>query len=392
MFFSKWFQNDRQPRGVESEPTPFLQYGLAILSVLAATLLSYIALYLEPSGVHSLFLFYFTAVMVSAWFGGLGPGCVAIGMSTFLLHNLSPYDNSLAYADYVRFLLFMIITLLLSSLHVRRKQAEGLLLAAQEELRIARQIQEQLFPLHSPKIPGFDIAGTTLAATSANGDYYDYFDLVDGSLGVAVGDVSSHGLGPALLMAETRAYLRALALAHDNVGTILTLANHALCEDTHAKHFISVFLARLDPSARTLIYAAAGMVGYIMNKDGSTRELDSTGMPLGIDESETIELGSTFRLQTGQLAIFITDGTYEARSPSGEFFGLERVLRTVSNNRDCSAKEIVDILCRTILDFVGNRKERDDITIVVLKVEPVPVEVPAKTPLAQSAVTESGRM
>ena len=95
-------------------------------------------------------------------------------------------------------------------------------------------------------------------AELTGGDYFDYFPLLGGGVGVAIGDVCGHGFGPALLMAATRAYLRALALTNARVGDILSLANRALAADVDDGRFVTLFLARLDPAARTLVYANAG--------------------------------------------------------------------------------------------------------------------------------------
>ena len=99
---------------------------------------------------------------------------------------------------------------------------------ASEEFRAAQEIQQRLYPLRSPALPGFDIAGALYPAKATAGDYFDYIPMLDGCLGIVVGDVSSHGMGPALLMSETRACLRTLAQTHCDVGEILTRANRVL--------------------------------------------------------------------------------------------------------------------------------------------------------------------
>src|SRR5688500_129574 len=103
--------------------------------------------------------------------------------------------------------------------------------ATEADLRVAQQIQKKLFPRAGPQVAGFDVGGGSYPAVATGGDYYDYFPLCDGSLGIAIGDVSGHGLGPALLMASLRASLRSLARSQADVGEVLRLANDLVCED-----------------------------------------------------------------------------------------------------------------------------------------------------------------
>src|SRR5947209_12617741 len=114
------------------------------------------------------------------------------------------------------------------------------------EIRIARQIQQKLFPAAPLPLAGFDLSGASFPAEATGGDYFDYIPLRDGCLGVVSGVVSGHGLGPALLMAETRAYLRAFLVMHTDVGEIAGLLNRALASDAPEGHFATLLLGRLD--------------------------------------------------------------------------------------------------------------------------------------------------
>ena len=124
-------------------------------------------------------------------------------------------------------------------------------------------------------------------AKDAAGDYFDYISMVDGCLGIVVGDVSSHGMGPALLMSETRACLRTLAQSQCDVGEILTRANRVLAVDTGDFHFVTLALVRLDRRDRSITYASAGQRGYVLRAAGQVTVLDSTSIPLGV-EAETV--------------------------------------------------------------------------------------------------------
>src|SRR5438132_447490 len=151
-----------------------------------------------------------------------------------------------------------------------------------EEIRLARKIQQKLFPVAPLPTLGFDISGVSCPAEATGGDYFDYIPMRDGGLGVVIGDVSGHGFGPALLMAELRAYLRAFLLTRTDVGEIVGLLNRALADDAPEGHFATLLLARLDPANRSFVYASAGhMPGYILAPSGEVKAvLGATGIPL----------------------------------------------------------------------------------------------------------------
>src|SRR6266481_5382302 len=107
----------------------------------------------------------------------------------------------------------------------QRKQAENQLRQTQEQFRVAREIQQRLFPKFAPRFGPFEIAGASIPAEATGGDYFDYLPMADGCLGIVVADVTGHGVGPALLMAETRAYLRTLVTGAMDAGDILTRTN-----------------------------------------------------------------------------------------------------------------------------------------------------------------------
>jgi sigma-B regulation protein RsbU (phosphoserine phosphatase) len=163
----------------------------------------------------------------------------------------------------------------------QRRRTEEMLEASREEFRTARAIQRRLLP-SLPGLRGFDLAGMSYCAGEACGDYFDYIPMRDGRLGIAIGDVSGHGLAPALLIASTRAYLRAFCQTHDDVGEILVLANRVLAEDLKDENYVTLLLACLDPQRRCLVYASAGHpTAYILDRAGMLKaRLDSTGVPL----------------------------------------------------------------------------------------------------------------
>jgi sigma-B regulation protein RsbU (phosphoserine phosphatase) len=249
-----------------------------------------------------------------------------------------------------------------------RENAEETLRMTAAKFRVARDIQRSLFPAQSPQIAELEIAGMTKPAEETGGDFFDYLRMPDGTLAVAVADVSSHGLGSALLMAETRAYLRALALSRADIGEILTLMNRILVEDVAGKHFVTLFLARFDPARRLMRYVAAGHAGYLLDPGGGTRTLDSTGLPLGIEKEIVFQSGSEIELTPGQVVFICTDGIQEAQSPNMQMFGTRRALEAVRRHLDGAAEEMLQGLSQAVTAHIATREQHDDITMVVVKV------------------------
>jgi sigma-B regulation protein RsbU (phosphoserine phosphatase) len=240
------------------------------------------------------------------------------------------------------------------------------------EMRLARTVQQKLYPNVSPALPGFDIAGAAFPADHTCGDYYDVLRLPCGLLIVAVGDVSGHGFGAALLMAETRAYLRSLAQRTSDLGEILAALNTFLLEDTEDQRFVTLMLARLDPEERTVSYASAGHInGYAIDGNGATKlVLVSTSPPLGLFPDAVFPTKGALPLETGDTLVLLTDGVTETENRKGEAFEAERALRCVAEARGESAGEIVRRLHAAVMAFAAEEPQRDDITAVVCRVRP----------------------
>jgi sigma-B regulation protein RsbU (phosphoserine phosphatase) len=173
-------------------------------------------------------------------------------------------------------------------------------------------------------------------------------------------------------MAETRAYLRAFALTCADVGTLLTRSNQRLAGDLVGDHFVTLFLLRLDPGTRSLLYASAGHCpGYVLDRRGRTKAvLASTGCPLGIDLANEFPAGAPTTLEPGDLVLLFTDGIVEAMPPDGKQFGVERTLDIVRAHQQEAPEAILDALFLAVGDFSGHQLH-DDITAVILKAEAV---------------------
>ena len=161
-------------------------------------------------------------------------------------------------------------------------------LEIEQEIKTALRIQLALYPKQMPEIPGFDFAAICLPCSKASGDYFDFIPN-ENRLGIAVGDVSGHGLAPALEMVATRAVLRATMLNESNPAECLTRLNRVLVEDLPDDMFVTLFLGSLDPNHRTLTYAAAGHDAIVLSANGNLRRLNSTGTVLGLNSAARFE-------------------------------------------------------------------------------------------------------
>lgn len=250
----------------------------------------------------------------------------------------------------------------------RRHQAERAMLDTSEEFRAAGEIQQRLYPVEPPKLPDLDIAGAVFPAKATAGDYFDYIPMADGAWAIVVGDVSSHGMGPALLMSETRACLRTLAQSCGDPGEILTRTNRVLAADAGDFHFVTLAMVRIDPRDHAMTYASAGQRGYLFHSDGQVSILESTALPLGVRLDTVVPCSPQRLLEPGELLTFFTDGVVEAESPGRVRFGYPRALEVIRAEREKPAAGIVAALHTELRDFSHGMPQRDDITIVVVKV------------------------
>ncbi|GDY21783.1 hypothetical protein LBMAG56_31300 [Verrucomicrobiota bacterium] len=250
------------------------------------------------------------------------------------------------------------------------KRAKAQLHENEEQFRVAREIQQRLFPKSAPQLAGIEIAGFSVPADAIGGDYFDYIPLLRGRWGFVVGDVTGHGLGPSLLMAETRACLRVLAQTHEAAGDILSQANRMLSGDVGDERFVTLLLASIDPVARTLNFANAGHpAALLFDRDGIVKAtLKRSGPPLGVRSHSVYATSSELPLLPGDLLLLMTDGIEEAMSPTEEFFGTERASAVVRGHRNEPAAAIVAALAAAVGDFSRTTVQLDDLTAIVVKV------------------------
>jgi sigma-B regulation protein RsbU (phosphoserine phosphatase) len=240
-------------------------------------------------------------------------------------------------------------------------------------LALAVEIQQHLLPQEEPRIEGFDIAGHSVYCDETGGDYFDFIDLVDlgpGKLGIAVGDVTGHGIGAALLMASARGVLRSNASQHGtDLVRLFDALNVHLVRDTGDARFMTLFYGVLDSQARTLTWVSAGHDPALLVRPekGITEELGNTGMPLGVTEEAEFERAGPVHLEPGEFVVISTDGVWEAHNPDYEMFGKHRFREVLAACDGRSAHEIYDTVCQSVAAFRGSEPQEDDITLVVIR-------------------------
>jgi PAS domain S-box-containing protein len=252
---------------------------------------------------------------------------------------------------------------------IERRKAEIALHAREGEFQFARAIQQGLLPKAPPTLPGFAIAGATHPTQETGGDYYDFIPMSDGRWGIAVGDASGHGIGAALLISETRAYLRALVLTHTDPGTVLRLLNNRLAEVISTDHFVTLLFARLCPLRRSLVYSSAGhWPGYVLDAQGEVKlVLNSTSLPLGLDAASDFPNGPAITLDPGDLVFLLSDGIVEAPSEAGAPFGVGRALEVVRAHRHRPPAEVIAALLHQVREW-SQSAQADDMTAILIKV------------------------
>ncbi len=236
----------------------------------------------------------------------------------------------------------------------------------EQELRVARRIQEALLPKERPQLDGWNIAPHYQPAREVGGDFYDFLPLGNGHVALIIGDVSGKGMAAALVMANTQSVLRAVSHRDHTPGRLLAEANDVLSEYIPPNMFVTCFCGVLDPGSGRLTYANAGHNLPCWRHQGQAYELRATGMPLGLMPNMSYEEEESLLLH-GDSILFYTDGLVEAHNPGREMFGSPRLQRLL-NERAEGASGLTGYVMETLSRFTGEDQEQeDDITLVTLE-------------------------
>ncbi len=234
----------------------------------------------------------------------------------------------------------------------------------EQELRVARLIQQTLLPKELPALPGWQLNAHYQPAREVGGDFYDFLTFEDGRLGIVIGDVTDKGVPAALVMATTRSILRSAAQGTVTPGKVLERANDLLYPDIPPKMFVTCLYAILDPDSGRLWYANAGHDLPYRRQGDTVSELRATGMPLGLMPGMSYEEKET-TLVPGERVLFYSDGLVEAHNPERKMFGFPRLMSLLKEHMDDQA--LSDFLLDQLKAFTGpNWEQEDDVTLVTL--------------------------
>ncbi|HEY6539341.1 MAG TPA: SpoIIE family protein phosphatase [Ktedonobacteraceae bacterium] len=251
---------------------------------------------------------------------------------------------------------------------VREKRAQDLARERiEQELHVARLIQQTLLPKELPQLPGWQVSSYYQPARAVGGDFYDFLYFDDGRLGLVIGDVTDKGVPAALVMATTRSILRSTAHAAVSPGQVLQQTNDLLHQDIPPNMFVTCLYAILDPASGRLVYANAGHdLPYRRHAD-QVSELRATGMPLGLmpgmdyEEKEII-------LAPGESILFYSDGLVEAHNVRRQMFGFPHLIKLLAEVP--GGTPVIDFLLAELAGFTGpDWEQEDDVTLVTLQRE-----------------------
>jgi sigma-B regulation protein RsbU (phosphoserine phosphatase) len=256
---------------------------------------------------------------------------------------------------------------------VKKGREEAIMRAHLEsELETARKIQEKLLPHEMPQLAGFEIAGTSIPSKQVGGDYFDFLDMGEGKLGIAIADVSGKGIPAALLMANLQASLHAQTFETEKLADVTARINNLLVRSTDSNMFVTFFYGLLNRGKTTFISTNAGHNPPLLLRHDQTIEyLAKGGLVLGFLPDQKYEQQTT-TLHPGDILVLYTDGITEARNPEEEtvekkLFGEDRLVQVVKENISLSAREIQSAILRSVTAHTKNTPQGDDITLVVIK-------------------------
>src|SRR5438067_10166864 len=230
----------------------------------------------------------------------------------------------------------------------------------EQELALGREIQSRLFPSAPVDVAGTELAAFSLPCYEVGGDYYDFIELPDGDLGLAIGDVSGKGVSAALIMSSVQAALRVAAPIEDDLAHLVQRLNALIYRGSRGRKYATFFFGRYTPSTGLLRYVNAGHNPPYIAINGELQELMSTGKPIGIlPDSPYYELA--VEVPPGATLFLYTDGLNEAADPEEEEFGYDRLRELFLETRE--PKRIVD----AVTQFERGARATDDKTIVVVR-------------------------
>ena len=237
----------------------------------------------------------------------------------------------------------------------------------QEEMRVAKNIQENLLPKETPVSKSYQFAGRSIPAKEVGGDYYDFISLKDGRIAFCLGDIAGKGIPASLLMANLQASLRGQAFVGSECKDSVSFANNILYHNTDPTRYATLFYAILNKDDHRLTYCNAGHNSpYVFSPDNEQKRLNEGGIVVGMMpdynfEEESIEFGPE------NVLVLYSDGVTEAMNFSDEEYGEERFENAIRNNLHLSADDMIKEIYKDVERFTKGAPQSDDITMVIIK-------------------------
>ena len=243
-------------------------------------------------------------------------------------------------------------------------------------LAVAMEVQQHLLPGAPPSVDLFDVAALSIYSDETGGDYYDFptdleqaADIADGTTLMAIGDVTGHGIGAALIMATARSALRTRLHRPGDLGAVLTDVNRVLVDDVPSGRFMTLLMLRLDSDGSGYSWGSAGHdppIQYDPNID-QFAEPSGGGVPLGILQGEEYAEYQQEFGGPGSILVAATDGVWETAAPDKELYGKDRLRALLKKHADRSAEDIVSAIVHALNEFRGSDRPLDDVTLIVIK-------------------------
>jgi len=240
----------------------------------------------------------------------------------------------------------------------------------EHEFMIAKTIQEGLLPTSMPRTRNFEVRGWSRPANQTGGDYFDWIELSNGNLMLTIGDVTGHGVGPALLAAASRAYARATMHAEQNLNEMIARLNDLLHADLKDGRFVTLVACLLDPDARRMKLLAAGhgpLIFYSRRRDTIETISTTHGLPLGVLDHGEYERALEVHFEPGDVAVIVSDGFTEWQDTDLKIFGNRRVCDSVLASCREAPDQIIERLQRDVAVFSHGSTQADDTTALVIR-------------------------
>jgi phosphoserine phosphatase RsbU/P len=238
----------------------------------------------------------------------------------------------------------------------------------ENEVSIARDVQQKLFPQTLPSVPGLELAAICKPARVVSGDYYDFLKISPTRVGIVIADISGKGIYASLLMASLQAALRSTSTFEAKCGTaeVVTQLNRHLFKNTSDDQYATLFYAIYDTEAKTLTYTNAGQLAPVFINDGRTLSLEDGGTVVGLFEEATYT-ECTLSVAAKSLLVAFSDGLTEPESVYGEEFGTERLKAEIVRQRDVPAQRLAENLLAASEQWSGTPEQADDMTVVIAR-------------------------